>query len=636
MRDNNLHQMNNTGPVRRADLYLRAEYPEFETTIYRIEQNRFLIYIENLKKDFDVINVQFEKKLKPLLTRAKLTKKKPKIFLEIIPSMSDSEISKGLEGILMTKSEWINLLAIKFPTINFYKITDDTGVINIHIANYRIKEGDTTKYVFLDKSSRRLLEDFIYQYKSPMGFNIVIDEFEDKPALIPGYQKDDDFAFVYVKNLVSKPFFTQRDESLWYDNVDHIFQGSFKKKDLFFFNENEYNCYVDFSVFPNVDLRYHLLLYQVIYLTPPLEKRIDIWLKTMRITRNEFIELIVRERIKLVLTQDNARYDLNFMNEIYELMPNSIVSKRAVSCLQQCDIIELSDNYIFNTTECIQELKYVCEISSKFAKVDSKFIYDIAVWPIKARRNSFEILQRSGIMSASLYGVNMIIDNPPSKNISEAGDFLLKVYSPSIHLAHALNATYFPFQGEGGYTDGDYADMMGKLLNFFKFSTLHNFKEFTDTETFLQKGNNFISPINLIMVNDFDSILDFEDILNKELAFPNGRRLIETLSSLSPKEQSEKIAYYNEEIMRFLKKKDMFGKTLDFSVQSLNAMLGFSTGLPTGPVLTAIKLGGNKFFKHFSPIRHIMEKIEQAMESNIDRKNIHFLSKINRAVKLKN
>lgn len=635
MGGNREEHLSNTGPIRRADLNLRAEYPEYKTTIYRIEKNDFLIHIENTKQDFESIKTHFEERLKPILTRVRLAKKKPNIYLEIIPSMLDSEISKGLEGILMTKSEWINLLDLKFPKINFYKITDHTGVINIHIANYKIKEGNTTKLVFLDKYSKQQLESFFNNHKSPLEFNIVIDEFENKPDLIPGYQKDDNSSFVFAKNLEPKPLFTQRDETLWYDNVDHIFEGSFTKNDLFFYNENEFACYVDFSVFPNIDLRYHLLLYQMIYLTPPLEKKIDDWLKTLGITRNEFIELIVRERIKLVLTQDNARYDISFMNDVFELMPNSIISKRAVSCLQQCDIIELSDNYIFNTPECIEELKFISEMSSKFVKGNSKLIYDMAVWPIKARRKSFEILHRSGILSASLYGVNMIIDNPPSNNINDATDFLLKVYSPSIHLAHALNATYFPFQGENGYTDGDYAEMMGKLLNFFKFSTLDNFKTFIDTESLLQNGNSFISPVNIMQVNTYDSILYFEEILNKELIFPNGRRLIETLAALSPEEQKEKIAYYNREIQQFSRRKEMYGKTFDLSVKCLNALIGHSTGVPTGPILTGIKLASNGFFKRVSPIRHIMEKVEQAMENSADRRNIHFLSKINRAVKLK-
>ena len=626
---------NNIGPVRRVDLHLRAEYPEFQTTIYRMTADDFLIHIKNLKVDFETINKEFEEKIKPILTRVKLTKKVPNNYLEIVPSMLDTEISKGLEGILMTKSEWIKLLAVKFPKIHFYKITDDVGVVNIHIANYKVKKGNTTQYVFLDKFSKQALEEFIDNYKSPMEFNIIVDEFDSKPSLTPGYQNDGSDAFVYVKHLTSKSIFSQRDESLWYDNVDQIFEGNFNKTDLFFFNEREYSCYVDFSVFKNIDLRYHLLLYQMVYLTPPLDKKIEDWLKTIRISQSEFIELICRERIKLLLNQEEARYDMDFLKEVYELMPDSIVSKRAVSCLQQCDIVELSNNYIFNTPECIHELKHVSNISSKFTKVDSKYLYDLAVWPIKARRHSFEILHRSGIISASLYGVNKIINNPSSTNITEDSLFLMNVFSPSVHLAHALNATYFPFVDENGFSDAYYANVMGKMLNFFKFSTLSNLNTFTDVESVLQKGHSFISPIELIDVNTFSSILDFEDVLNKELVFPNGKRLIESLSSLSPEDQKLKIVYYNKEMNKHIKNKEKITKTFDFSVQSLNAILGLSTGMPTGPILTAIKLGKNKFFKSFSPIKHIISKVEQAMEQTVDDKNIHFLSKINRVAKLK-
>lgn len=626
---------NNTGPIRRADLNLRAEYPEFKTSIYRIDTHNFLIHIENLKDDFAEVNKQFEEKIKPLLTRVKLTIKKPKDYLQIVPNMLDTEISKGLEGISMTKSDWLKLLHIKFPTINFYKITDDAGIINIHIANYQIKEGNKSRYIYPDKFSKESLAKFIENHKSSMTFNIIEDNFDEVPTFNPGYQEDGE-TFVYIKGADKKTPYTQRDEALWFDNVDSIFEGNFKKKDLFFFDEEEYSCYVDFSVFPNIDLRYHLLLYQLIYITPPLEKNIDEWLKTFDVSRNEFIELIARRRIKLILTQLDERYDVRFLQEVHEIMPDSVISRRGISCLQQCDIVEISDNYLFNDFECIQELKTLSDIVSKTTKVDPKLIYNMLSWPIKARRESFEILQRGSVMSASVYGVNKIIENPSGKNISEGAGLLMNLYSPSIHLAHALNATYFPFQNEDGHTDEKYADMLGKMLNFFKYSTLDGLKTFVDVESLVNKGNKYISPINLVKVDSFNSILEFEEIMNKEIVFPNSKRLIETLSSLTPDEQIQKVAYYNNEVSRYLKRKENYSKTFDLSAEGIKDIIGIFTGIPTGLISSVAKMGSSKIFKDFSPFKAITNKIEQAMDNDVDTNNIHFLSKINRAVKLRN
>lgn len=624
-------ETNKTGPVRRADFYLRTEFPEFTTTIYRIHEEDFLIYVPGIGDKFGSISKKFQEELKPIVLSVQICKTKPKKYIEIIPPISDKEISLGLEGILMSKVDWINFLSTKFPKINFYKITDADGIVNLHIANYKVKDGKITNFVFLDLASRKALEDFLKRHNSPLKFNIIVDEFEEKPILASGFEADTN-SYTFIKDLKAKPQFVQRDESLWVDNVDDIFLGNFRKENLFFWNPDEYSCYVDFSVFPNLDLRYFLMLYETSYLTPPLEKSVKDWLKDFGVKCDEFIQLILRKRIRLVLPQDFSRYDVGFLNEVYRLMPDAIISKRAVSCLQQCDIVEVSDNYIFNTTDCLSEMRKFCSLISNTNKVDADFLYKLVVWPVTARRQSFEVLHRTGVLSASLYGVNKIISKTPNNNISESVNFLMTGFSPSIHLAHSLNATYFPYQMENSQSDENYADVMGKLLNFFKSATLENFKDLEDDELFLRKGNSFISPVDLVKMNTFDSILEFEEVLSKEIVFPNSRRLMETLSVLSPEEQAQKVRFYNREVQKYLRTKESSYKIFDFSVQCLDVVLGLTTSIPFGPIFTGIKfLSKGKF----SPIKHIYERLEEAMNPGTDRRNIHFLSKINRVAKLR-
>ncbi len=73
---------------------------------------------------------------------------KPETYLEIIDRIADNEISKNFEGIPMSKITLFNLLHSKFPRINFYKLSDDSGEVNIHIANYTVTEGKTKKNHF--------------------------------------------------------------------------------------------------------------------------------------------------------------------------------------------------------------------------------------------------------------------------------------------------------------------------------------------------------------------------------------------------------------------------------------------------------------------------------------------------------
>ncbi|WAC01582.1 hypothetical protein N7U66_16760 [Lacinutrix neustonica] len=467
-------------------------------------------------------------------------------------------------------------------------------------------------------------------------FRIHIDELESQPINKNGFSKDE--AAVYYCNHLGRdiPKFIQRDESIWYDNINTIYEGNFRKNGLFFLSEDEYTCYIDFSVFPNVDLRYCILLYQRIFLSPPITKNMDDWFKQLSIKRSDFLELILRERITLILIQDISRYDRKFLDEVYALKPNAIVSRRAVACLQQCDIVETADNYLFGDGISIKELKFISEIVAKKSKMDASFLLKTLTWPITAKRASFDVLQLGGILSASVYGVNKIIDNPPHENISESSEFMLNVFSYAAHLSNSLNATYFPVKGQDGFTDATYTETMGTLLNFYKRATVNSLKNFVDGEQNLIKGNTLIEPIELVKINDYIPILELEEVLSKEIVYPNSKRLLEALADLNPEEQKQKVELYNTEVQKFLKAQRKTGVIVDLSAQTLNLALGVASGTPTGPMLFILKLLGKKPLRSLNPVRGLMENIELALKQDVkDTKNIHYLSRINRVAKLK-
>lgn len=629
-------EQKNYGLIRKADLNLRSKYPELQTVIYQTLDDSFVIQIKNRKVDLVTVEQEFEKSIKPIFLRVSLSKRKPKRKVTLVPSLEDKDIPKGMQGILMSMSRWANMLMSKFPYINFYKITDERGVLNIHIANYWIEQNGIRKFQFLTRYQEGTLTDFLRRYKSGLEFRIYVDELENPPTNNNGFSKDESKVY-YCNNLGhKKPEYIQRDESIWYDNIDAIYEGNFKKNSLFFLNADEYTCYVDFSVFSNVDLRYCILLYQSIFLSPPVTKNMDEWFKQLELKKSHFLELIMRERITLILIQDISRYDRKFLAEVFTLKPDAIVSRRAVASLQQCDIVETADNYLFGDGVSIKELKFISELVAKKTKLDASFLFKTLTWPIIAKRESFDVLQLGGVLSASVYGVNKIIENPPHKNISENSEFMLNVFSYAAHLSHSLNATYFPVKGEDGFTDASYTESMGTLLNFYKGATVDSLKKFIEGEQQLIKGNTLIEPIKLIKMNKFIPILELEEVLSKEIVYPNSKRLLETLAVLNPEEQKQKVEFYNTEVQKFLKVQRRTGVIVDLGTQSLNLALGVASGLPTGPMLFILKLLGKKPFRALNPIRGLMEKIELALNQDLkDTKNIHYLSRINRVAKLK-
>ena len=403
-------EMDASGMVRRTDLYLRTEYPDLITIIYRIETNSFKIYCEGFDGDFEQFQKDFDYSIKMISAPVTLTQEYPNNYIETIPQIPDSEISKGFEGIGMTLNMISNIILAKFPRINFLKIEQSKNrTVNLFTRKYieEIPNGKT--YHFLNNGDRKLLEDFLEGLKMPVKFEI-IDKESDEVNEFSGFISENPIQTIEATKLRIQynNEFSKRDEALWFDKIDTIFEGSFKKENLYFFNPNEYSCYVDYSAFKNIDLRNHLFLFETIYVTLPYDRNIVEWLKASKISKNEFLDLIKRGRVKLILTQPEFRYDISFINDAFTANRNGVITRRAIAALHQIDIVEMSNNYLLNEATIFQELKPFCQIVAEIMKVDTKFYYDLMVWPIKARRKSFEYLLTNGVFSTAAYGVNKV------------------------------------------------------------------------------------------------------------------------------------------------------------------------------------------------------------------------------------
>ncbi len=627
-------EMDATGMVRRTDLYLRTEYPDLITIIYRIEANSFKIYCKGFDGDFEEFHKEFDYSIKMISAPVTLTQEHPHSYIEIIPQIPDSEISKGFEGIGMSLNMISNIILAKFPRINFLKIEQSQNMTVTIFTKRYIEEIPNGKiHHFLSIGDRKLLEDFLEGLKMPVIFEIVDQESEEVNDLLKFISENpiQTIEATRLRNQYNNEF-SKRDEALWFDKIDKIFEGSYKKENLYFFNPNEYSCYVDYSTFKNIDLRIHLFLFETIYLSLPYECNIVEWLKISKISKNEFLDLIKRGRVKLILTQPEFRYDANFINDAFTANPNSVITRRAIAALHQIDIVEMSNNYLLNEATIFQELRPFCQIIAEIMKVDIKFYYDLMVWPIKARRKSFEYLLTNGGFSTAAYGVNNVIEPWLSKAVNKDLSFEFTVNSGSIHLSNALNATYFPFHTEEGYSDQYYANAMGDLLNFYKNANKTNIARFVEDRENFKSGVIPINPIDIIEVNDFITITELESELAKNKIFPGSKNLIESLALLSIEERQEKIKYYNNEVVKNLNPKKITPDAIDLGTNIIFDSIGAATGLSfLGTAYSMLKNGA----KGIDKITHLSEKLESAFSEDPDKSNIHYLTKINRVAKLK-
>ena len=94
----------------------------------------------------------------------------------------------------------------------------------------------------------------------------------------------------------------------------------------------------------------------------------------------------------------------------------------------------------------------------------------------------------------------LVVETIP-KNVKAKYEFEFVVNSESIHMAHALDATYFPFRADDSYSDQPYALMMGNLLNFYKYFNNAAVTEYLDFEQAKSSRVNVLDPINVVDVN---------------------------------------------------------------------------------------------------------------------------------------
>jgi hypothetical protein len=103
------------------------------------------------------------------------------------------------------------------------------------------------------------------------------------------------------------------------------------------FRSSGVSCYVDATVAPSRNLRAFLTLYRTVYLSPPLASCADSVLASLGVTRDEIVELLQTERLRLVIPQSVDRYDASWLALAAEAAPASILLSRRLAAATVID-----------------------------------------------------------------------------------------------------------------------------------------------------------------------------------------------------------------------------------------------------------------------------------------------------------
>lgn len=607
--------MDYTDQVKRTDLKLREKHPTIKTRIFRKPNARYIIVVDEYIGKFSDLSEEFNNSIRPLHLLIEVDDNVPDDYEEEVPSIDDKNIPFGFRGMQFNSYDVKNHIESQFHGLTVVDVSynSDAKILQLDVA------GDGHNKEEVEKTIANIgIVDQVQVTCS--GANDLKISGPENPVFY--------ISSSHGLSVMKLPFL-RRDEELWFDNIENIYNGTMTKGDLFFFNTRQKACFINYSLFNHINIRNQLLLYDVIYCTLPLLGHLNDFFLGQAITRKEFLYLVQKGRIKVIITQPEFRHEYDFFRDIFEINPNAIISRRAIAALCAIDLVDINRNYLLNDPEIVPFVRPLIAAISEVSEADPKSIANMLMWPNSALRASFELLHSSSTKRISNYGVNQVLLNSASEEFRKKFEFEFVVNAEAIHMAHALDATYFPHISDAsGYSDEPYALMMGNLLNYYKNFNKANVSEVLDTERLKDSGVRILNPIYVIEANTYLPIPEFEEIAGTKYIRDGFNSLFDELSSLDTNERNERIREYNEELQEHLGYDGFKGGMFDLGTDA--------TGIPffgVGKRISTFIYG--KVKEKSSGFSAFAERVEAIANMSISGDpRITLLAKINRIARL--
>ena len=634
--------------VKRSDLYLRTEFPHFETEIFKVEDYRYQIFVQNYEDDFDKLSVQFNHSIKPIGTPVTLANTPPAEYIEKISSIQDHQIASSFAGLPLIARDLKNLLVIKFPEIEINHVEGVSSDKKIKVFTNPIN----------DNTQRQSLLDFLHELESYFPFALIENEDESQAVLFEISQRekrqkkssasnpniawlDDSFSNPVLHMFPTKLNrhkieFEEKDETFWFENVHNIFQGEITKEEILGSTCLDNCCYLDYAGFKNVNLRNGLVLFDSVFVELPIDRGLTYFCEDQKVTRDELISLCKSGKLTFVLTQPYFRYDFEFINEIYRENSNAVLSRRALSALILCDLVEINNNYLLHQLDIYDSIHELSGVFSEALNLDFDFIYTFLTWPRKALRQSFECMLFGSTKKIASFGVNNTFQYVTEKFNRKDIDFELNVNAEKVHISSALNSFYFPLFNDESYSNRVATSLMGNMMNMYKNSTLERLSSYISFHDVPQTVSPILPAVDLIEVNDFLSISEVDDFSKHFYSGANFKSIISYLSNLSQDEREAKVIEYNRLIQSEIIRNKKTSTAIDFSLSAgLDTAGLFVPFLGTGAkfVDSAAKKFNLKNNKYIEKVRRAFSVINP--EKIDDKKVVSFLAKISPVARLK-
>lgn len=605
--------------VRRDDLRLRSVYPSLKTRIFEVEPENFLIYVQNPFGDRDALCEEFDNSIRFITNQVELTFELPNHFIREIPIIEDSEMGDNFAGIGWTANDLYNLLYSKFPFLKSIKIDSvEKGVVKIHFPYGMSGLYNSQLTSFLDSLSGGVIK-----------FEAVFDESEERRFNV-GHDTNPVLTILPTRWNSTNAEYEKHDEAFWFDNIKGIYKGTVTKDSILGQRCQKNSCYIKYSSFSNVNIRNGILLFDHVYVELPFGISIKEFCTGQQVTEDELVSLVNQNRVTFITNQPSDRMDYGFLDTIYKMKSEAVLSRRLLSALIIADLVEMNNNCLISD-ECLPVLSP--DLFAGLGEDVSKKLYNLATWPRRALRQSFELLSLNSSSCISSLGVNncfFIPDNISNKDALEL-EFVLN--AESVHIASALNAFYFPFWAEK-YETKTQASLMYNMIKFFKCRSADELKQHNIRIESSMKGILSIPNLDILEVNEYPSVCEILQFSETYCASKNFKTLFDYLDSFPNEERNGKILEYNKSLNGLKRKKAELSQSMDLGFSFVSDL----SGVPfLGTVANIAKLGVGKFLEKNESLRNKLNEMRNLIKPDkpMDKQAARFLSQINPVARLK-
>ena len=598
------------GRIRRADFTLKTKYWGLDTKIYLIEHHHYAIQLLNYLNLFQEISLDFNKNIRNAGDYIELVIEKPQaVICEIKPTQN---IAYNNEGIFLNHEMLESLLISRFCNVRFLRInvTHNNGVELI------IEVGDETH-----PNDIYMIKQFVLDLKIGFSNVMVTAKSSENSGLIN--------TKVELACTDNRFVFSKLDSEFWFENVERIYEGNLTRENLRFFDSSKTKCYMDFSVWnnENINIRSTALLYDTVYISFPLGEHINTFLEQQHLSMADLEVLIEQNKLVVLLPNTESRYDKKIIDHLCGVNHNNIVSKRGINAVMAMFYCELEQKYMSFWNGKQDLLQAICEDCFKASDKTRQIVSDWILWPMRARRESFELLTNYSPIMLQNIGANtlfeqLFVNHEQGKNIS----FELMMNSNSIHIASALQATYFPFSTssqEGIYSDYSVANLLGSIINMYQYTSQKQQDSIRDYTEALEKERKAIYLLNTDNSVSLKNILDYG---KKYSTTTTLTKILNNISNLSEDKQKQRITEYNNLIAEIGEEK-IGGKAI------MNYVLSGAGFIPTiGTAASIISLLGQIFDDSGIMRELIKRKVSSGNGSVTD--EVYLLDKLSRVARL--